>query len=126
MANTATLLTTCPQGTGASANGPVFALQIGIDTPNTDLTVFTPKSPTSRLFIVGMVMSESQSGSVSLKSGSAYTQTLSMGAFQGLGLPVASHWLFVTRPGDALILQASMNVSSLVLYVVESEHFFAA
>jgi hypothetical protein len=118
MANTATLRDTVLNGTGHSPNGPVHVYHVEIDTTGDDLTIRTPAAG-NRVFVVGAFMSETNSGNLLLKSGSTYTHTLELSANQGMLVPAENHWIFVTKPGEALIAQASMIILSLMLYVVE-------
>lgn len=120
MANSATLLDTIPAQFGRLT--PTYEYEVVIDTTSTDLDVRTASSSSNRIFVVGFVQSESNSGNVILKS-ETKSKTLELAANQGIYDKTGPGFIFCSKPGETLTLQASMAIGSLTLYLVEGETF---
>lgn len=120
MANAATLVDTIT--CIAQNSNSVLEYAVSIDTINSDLTVYTPTTSSNRIFVVGMLQSESNPGNLILKSGatSAKTKTLELAAYQGIYSNVSPGWIYATKPGEALIIQSSMIITNLTLYLREA------
>lgn len=119
MANTASLVDTVRQGTGVSALGPVYEYEIAIDTVDTDLTIRTPDS-NARLFVVGAYFLPTESTTLTFKSGNASkTKPLALSGNQAWYHELKPSWIFCTKRGEALTVQASAALTGLTLYLVE-------
>lgn len=127
MANSATLVDEIPSYF-KNGVGPVFEYEIVIDTNDTDLVVRAPFRAENRIWVVGILGCEENDGHLVLKSDSGKTQTVELGAWQGFYDKVSPGYIFVTLPGEDLVIQASMNItasvgSNLILRVVEAPRF---
>lgn len=127
MANTATLVDS--QIAQPGGNMTVYEYEISIDTPNTDFTVRSAPSGTSRIWLVGALMSESAALNLIFKSYNSgttttnKTKTLKLSANQGVWQPIGNGYLLVTKSLDNLVINSSANITSLTLYVTEGQSF---
>jgi hypothetical protein len=119
MANTATLIDTVSAQVGRQK--PVYEYEVVIDTTGTDRSVRVASSTDNRIWVVGILMSEATAGNLILKTATK-TKTIELGANQGIFYEVANSWIFATKPGETLTVQASM-ACSFTLYLAEGEFF---
>ena len=118
MANTATVQTALPilvKGVGVNAIPYVIA----IDTTGADLTIKTPGGG-GMVVVVGLMFSEGTAGNLIFKTGSTTLVTLELAANQGLFLPLGNQVYMATQPGEALKIQSSMAITSMLMYVAET------
>lgn len=119
MANTATLIDTVPGQVGRLK--PVYEYEVVIDTTGSDLNVRVASATDKRVWVVGLLLSEATSGNLILKTATK-SQTLELGANQGIFYEVANSWIFATKPGETLTVQTSM-ATSFTLFLAEGEVF---
>ena len=123
MANTATLVST--SSITIAGVDVVYGYAIAIDTINTDLTIRTPAA-TKMIGVVGWVHRENAAYDFSFKSSPSTTLVTIETASTTSPVPVliGQGVLAVTVPGQALIVQSTVVVTSMLLYVIESDRFF--
>lgn len=121
MANSATLRDTIPAQFGRLR--PVYEYEVSIDTTGQDLAVRVASATDKRVWVIGLIQSENNSGNLILKSESK-TKTLELAANQAIYDKTSQGFIFCTKPGETLTIQASMAISGLTLYVVEGEAFY--
>lgn len=121
MANTATLIDSIPAQFGRLM--PVYEYEIGIDTTGEDVEVREASAPDQRIWVIGLLQSETNSGNLILKSESK-TKTLELGANQAIYDKTSQGFIFCTKPGETLSLQASMALTGLTLFIVEGPAFY--
>jgi len=123
MANTATLVTT--SSITIAGVDVVYGYSIAIDTINTDLTIRTPAA-TKMIGVVGWVHGENARYDFSFKSSASTTLVTIENASTTSPVPVliGQGVLVVTVPGEALIVGSPVIVTSMLLYIIESDRFF--
>lgn len=121
MANTATLRDTIPAQFGRLT--PVYEYEVSIDTTGADLSVRAASSSEKRLWVIGLLQSESTSGNLILKSQSK-SKTLELATNQGIYDKTGQGFIFCTKPGETFTIQASMAITGLTFYIVEGEAFY--
>lgn len=117
MANTATAQSALPISVGDS-NG-VIPVVVSIDTTGQDLTILTPDSGKMAL-IVGMFMSEGTAANITFKSGSTTYAIPELASNQGILFPIGQGVLVCGQPGEALKIQSSAVVTSMLIYVAQA------
>lgn len=120
MANTATAQTGLNIRIGG--NGPVVPYVCSFDTTASDLTIVTPASG-KMAAVVGMFMSEANAVNVTFKSGSTTLWVPEFAANQAVYDKLGNGASVITQPGEALVIQVSAAVSSMLLYVVQGAFF---
>jgi hypothetical protein len=120
----ATLVATLPKAFGSADRKlhDVFVYQLTVSSGevNTDLLVRGSAGPNVSQYLVGWLGVEASSGNLILKSGTMFSHTLEMASWQGFGESVGDNWIFGTKEGDGLIVNSSYEISSLLLYLVET------
>lgn len=120
MSNTATAQTALHIRVGG--NLTVVPYVVSFDTGGQDLTIRTPATG-KMIFLVGMFMSETDATNITFKSGSTTLVVPEIAANQGILVPIKNHVILATQPSEALKMQVSVAVSSILLYVVEGSSF---
>lgn len=87
-------------------------------------TVQTPLA-TNRIFLVGLNFSETSAVNLQLISNNTTIHTLELGANQGTWDKVGNGFIFATKTGEALKLQASADISSILIYTIEATTYRA-
>lgn len=118
MANSSTLVSSC-----SMRGKTIYAYRVVVDTTGSDLTIRTPLTG-NHIFLMGIIGSEASATNITWKSGANTLVTTEQAANQGLWAPVSrgSFYLF-TEKGSALVMQASVAVDSLLMYVAEESTF---
>ena len=118
MANTATSQSVVPIGYSHGGSGiGATPVTVVIDTTGADLTVFTPSSD-KYWAILGISYVETDAHNLTIKSGSTTLVTYEMAANSGLVHPMGNGILLTgVARGDALVIQSSVAISSMVFYV---------
>lgn len=117
MANTATAQSALPVSIAGSEG--ITPIVVAIGTIDTDLTIFTPDSGKVAC-IVGMFMSETSATNITFKSGSTSYAVPELAANQGILFPVGQGILICGQPGEALKIQSSVAITSMLLYVTQA------
>jgi len=115
-ANAATAQTA--HGMRIAGAGPVTPYVVSFDTTASDLTIVTPGSD-KMACVVGMAMAETSATNVTFKSGTTSLLTLELAANQVFGAPIGAP-IVCTQPGEALKMQVSVAVTSMLLYVLQA------
>lgn len=103
--------------------------EVEIPAPNTNVEVHEPSDPNKRVFVVGIWLAEANAANLTLLSGAGgKTQTLELGANQGIPGLTGNGFYFATRPGETLYVKSSASIQSsvgknLVLRVIEDIAF---
>lgn len=122
MANTATAQTALSIGV-AGAN-QVIPYVISLDTTGADLTIRTPATG-NMVGIVGLAYREASAHNLTIKTGSTTLLVAEFAATDaGTFIPIGSGGLLaVTAKSEALVIQTSVIITSMLMYVVESAKF---
>jgi len=118
MANTSTFLHSVVVG------GKLLdAYSVTIDTTGSDLTVFTPATG-NHVFVHGVIFSEGTAANLTFKSGSTTLITPEMAANQGVWSSIERDVFHLsTAKGEALVLNSSAAISSMLVYVSQNSTF---
>jgi len=116
-ANTATAQTALPIRIGGAGN--VVPYVVAIDTTGNDLTIVTPAAG-KMACVAGIYTSETSATNITWKSGSTTLAIPELAANQGQLMPLGSQVLFCTQPGEALVMQASVAISNMLIHVVQA------
>lgn len=109
---------------GALLASPVIPVRVTMDTTSSDLTLYTPAS-TNYVGIVGATFSEiTAATNVTLKSGSTTLTTLELAAGTPFAIPLSKNPWIVSNLGEALKVNVSAVVSTMLLYVVEFKELY--
>lgn len=119
-ANTATAQAALPIRLGGN-RGPVTPYVVSFDTTASDLTIVTPDSD-KMACIVGIAMSETSATNITVKSGSTTQVVYELAANQGFGEGIGNHAVICTQPGEALKMQVSVAVTSMLVYVIQAAY----
>jgi hypothetical protein len=120
MPNSATALTRCPIGLAKSGAG-IFVVPtlVIIDTTGADLTVFTPSSG-KRWALVGWQYTEGSAHNLTVKSGSTELVTYEFAANQGRNDKIGEGIILSgLAENDALVIQSSVAISKMLMYLTE-------
>ena len=120
MANTATQLNPLNMQNGLSR--AITPIVVSFDTINSDLTIYTPDKAQKMVAVVGMAASNTTASNLTVKSGSTTLVTLQLAANQGIYHPIGKP-IFVTQPGQALVMQVSAQPFTALIYVVQGDNF---
>lgn len=119
MASTATLVDTI-QSTGLP---PIKEYQVVLDGSN-PVDILTPTHSTDRVFVVGAQFSDSQAATLEFLSAASKTMTLELAANQGnYDVCKLDGFLFATKPGEKLTLDASAAITQITLFLVEAKDY---
>lgn len=120
MANSATALTKVPIGLKNSGyGGGTTPVLVVIDTTGADLTVFTPASG-NRWALVGWVYGEATAHNLTVKSGSTSMLVCEFPANTVVREKIQNGIILSgLAAGDALVIQSSAAISSMLMYLTE-------
>ena len=90
----------------------------------TEATILTPDAA-NRVFVVGLIFGETSATNLQFKSGSSAIFTLELAANQAVYDKVGDGFMFATKAGEALKLESSAVLSSVMISVVEAKLFRA-
>lgn len=105
---------------GGQHTGPIHQYSVTIDTPNSDLTIYTHTATANRIWVVGLAFSEGTAANLTFKSGSNPFPVIELAANQGKWDPVTpGSFYLVTEPGKDLIMSSSANITGMTIYLVD-------
>ena len=116
-ANTATVQAALPIRL-PNGVGPVYPYVVAIDTTGSDLTIRTPATG-NMVCVVGWQFAETNAANITFKSGTTTNVVFELAANQGVLESIHREPLYCTQPSEALKVQSSAAISSLLFYVVE-------
>ena len=117
MPNSSTLVQTLPINVLGSTR--VFVYSLFFDTTGTDLTVRT--AATGKMHVVcGLIHDESTAHTLTIKSG-ASTTIATLEKAGGYNIPINSHVICATTPGEALTIRTSAAISQMTVYLIEMD-----
>jgi hypothetical protein len=121
MANTSTLLGTLP--IKLYGNTAVYMYSVAIDTINTDLTIRTAAAGKMQA-IVGMIHDETSNHTMLIKS-----NTTIIGRFEKAGsyqFTIGGGIVACSVTGQAIVIQASAAIDSILIYIVEANQLLVS
>lgn len=99
--------------------GPVRVISGGL-AGTTDTTVYTPAAGNC-VFLVGQYFAETSPSNLTYKSGSTTIVTPEFAASQGVMNAIGGGVILATKAGQALVVNASVAISSVVFHVIEAK-----